>query len=98
MKERIIQFGEGGFLRGFTDWMLNMELQGSMFLLAAAIIGCTPLLKNTCDALQRKAYAVGNWGKVWDVAYYSVLPVVLLLLSTAALVGDSYNPFIYFQF
>ena len=24
--------------------------------------------------------------------------VVLLLLSTAGLVGDSYNPFIYFQF
>ena len=25
-------------------------------------------------------------------------PVILLLLSTAGLVGDSYNPFIYFQF
>jgi mannitol-1-phosphate/altronate dehydrogenase len=23
MKERIIQFGEGGFLRGFADWMLQ---------------------------------------------------------------------------
>jgi len=34
---------------------------------------------------------------VYGVAQ-SVLPVLLLLLSTAALVGDSYNPFLYFQF
>ena len=27
-----------------------------------------------------------------------LVPVVLLLLATANLVGDSYNPFIYFQF
>ena len=37
-------------------------------------------------------------GVVWNVVMYSVIPVVLLLLSTACLVGDSYNPFIYFQF
>ena len=24
MKEKIIQFGEGGFLRGFVDWMLQI--------------------------------------------------------------------------
>ena len=28
----------------------------------------------------------------------ALLPLILLLLSTASLVGDSYNPFIYFQF
>ena len=78
--------------------MLNLELQNSMFLYAAAILGCTPLVKNVCGALERKAYAHGRWAAVWNVIYYSVLPVVLLLLSTAALVGDSYNPFIYFQF
>jgi alginate O-acetyltransferase complex protein AlgI len=32
------------------------------------------------------------------VVFYSLIPVILLLLSTACLVGDSYNPFIYFQF
>ena len=24
MKEKVIQFGEGGFLRGFADWMLQI--------------------------------------------------------------------------
>ena len=27
-----------------------------------------------------------------------LIPIILLVLSTAALVGDSYNPFLYFQF
>ena len=39
-------------------------------------------------------------GKVELVARIAVLagPVILLLLATCGLVGDSYNPFIYFQF
>ena len=36
--------------------------------------------------------------KIWNVVLYALVPVVLLLLSTANLVGDSYNPFLYFQF
>jgi len=27
MKEKIIQFGEGGFLRGFADWLLQIANQ-----------------------------------------------------------------------
>ena len=88
----------GLYGNGFTDWMLNLELQNNMFLYAAAMIGCTPFVKWLCETLERKAYATGKWATAWNVVYYSVLPVILLLLSTAALVGDSYNPFIYFQF
>ena len=25
-KEKVIQFGEGGFLRGFVDWMLQIVI------------------------------------------------------------------------
>ncbi len=32
------------------------------------------------------------------IAVYGLLPAALLLLSTAALVGNSYNPFLYFKF
>ena len=34
----------------------------------------------------------------FNLMAYIVFPIILLLLSTASLVGDSYNPFIYFQF
>ena len=31
MKEKILQFGEGGFLRGFADWMLQIVNEWSVF-------------------------------------------------------------------
>ena len=36
--------------------------------------------------------------RLFNLMAYIVFPIILLLLSTASLVGDSYNPFIYFQF
>lgn len=89
-------FGANG--NGFSDWFLELELQGSMYLLLVSAVACTPLTKIVCTRLGRLAHSHGGWGKVWDILYYSLLPVLFLLLSTAALVGDSYNPFIYFQF
>ena len=35
---------------------------------------------------------------VWAGCRKALFPIVLLLLSTCALVGESYNPFLYFQF
>ena len=89
-------FGANG--NGFTDWFLELDLQGSMYLLMVSVLACTPLYKGLCSRLEAFAHNHGALGKVWDVVYYSVLPVILLLLATAGLVGDSYNPFIYFQF
>ena len=89
-------FGANG--NGFTDWFLELDLQGSMYLLLAAAVACTPLFKWVCAKADSFAHSHGALGRVWDVLYYSVLPVILLLLATAGLVGDSYNPFIYFQF
>ena len=89
-------FGANG--NGFSDWFLELDLKGSMYLLMASVLACTPLYKVICQKLGRFAHNHGALGKVWDVVYYAVLPVLFLLLATASLVGDSYNPFIYFQF
>jgi alginate O-acetyltransferase complex protein AlgI len=63
---------------------------------------CTPLAKTLRQGienrLQNTGKAKGVLGIAWSILFYSVIPVILLLLSTASLVGDSYNPFIYFQF
>ena len=85
----------GNPLFTFTD---EIQLQSNMFLLAAAAFACTPLMKQLRHKLEDLAHSRGKLGTVWDVVFYSILPVILLLLSTACLVGDSYNPFIYFQF
>ena len=85
----------GNALTGFTE---EIQLQSHLYLLLAAIFASTPVMKQLRIRLEAFAHGHGTLGTVWDVVFYSVLPVILLLLSTACLVGDSYNPFIYFQF
>ena len=82
----------------FSSFMMEIQFNSNRYLLLAAILASTPLMKTLgarAEAYVRKNYVLGN---IWNVAVYSVLPVIFLLLSTACLVGDSYNPFIYFQF
>ena len=81
-----------------TSFTAEIQLQSHSVLLLVCVIASTPVMKLLRQKLESFAQAHGALGKVWNVAFYSVLPVILLLLSTAGLVGDSYNPFIYFQF
>ena len=89
-------FGANG--NSLSSFTTEIQLQSNMFLLAAAILASTPLMKILRRKTEDFAHTHGALGTVWDVLFYSILPVILLLLSTACLVGDSYNPFIYFQF
>jgi len=80
-----------------TDFPARMQLQSHLYLLIFCILVCTPLArwcKGKAEALTEGMAA----GTVWKIVFYSIIPALLLLLSTACLVGDSYNPFIYFQF
>ena len=49
MKERVIQFGEGGFLRGFTDWMLQIANEQTDF--DGKVVVVQPIEKGLCDML-----------------------------------------------
>ncbi len=48
-KEKIIQFGEGGFLRGFVDWMIQIANEKTDF--AGNIVVVQPIEKGMCDML-----------------------------------------------
>ena len=85
----------GNPLSGLTA---ELQLQSHMFLLAGAMFACTPAAKYLKQVLENAAGRSRVFGELWNIVFYSVIPVLLLLLSTACLVGDSYNPFIYFQF
>ena len=61
-------------------------------------IACTPLPQYLRRHVESFVQGKKLLGTMWNILFYSVIPVILLLLSTAGLVGDSYNPFIYFQF
>ncbi len=49
MKEKIIQFGEGGFLRGFADWMLQTVNEKTDF--DGSVVVVQPIEKGMCDVL-----------------------------------------------
>ena len=50
--ERVIQFGEGGFLRGFVDWMLQIVNETTDFNGSAVVV--QPLPQGMCDTLQQQ--------------------------------------------
>ncbi len=47
--ERVIQFGEGGFLRGFVDWMLQKVNENSDF--DGSVVVVQPIEQGMCDML-----------------------------------------------
>lgn len=50
--ERIIQFGEGGFLRGFVDWIVQLTNESSDF--DASVVVVQPIEKGMCDMLEKQ--------------------------------------------
>lgn len=68
-----------------------------VFFLPVAILAVTPLIHRLRGWLEDRAPDHTRARVVLNVAQV-VCPVALLVLSTFALVGDSYNPFLYFQF
>jgi len=81
----------------FTTYETGTVFLNYIFFFILCIVAVTPLLKNVSYILTRlgdKYKGILIFKSVIDVA----APVVLLALSTMALVGNSYNPFLYFQF
>lgn len=48
-KEKVIQFGEGGFLRGFVDWMIQKIDDSTDF--NGSVVVVQPIEKGMCDLL-----------------------------------------------
>ena len=49
-KEKVIQFGEGGFLRGFVDWMLQIANETTDF--DGKVVVVQPIKDGMCDLLR----------------------------------------------
>ncbi len=50
--QKIIQFGEGGFLRGFVDWIVQLTNENSDF--DAGVVVVQPIEKGMCDKLEEQ--------------------------------------------
>ena len=89
-------FGLNG--NALSDFLISIEFDSHIYLLLVSILASTPLPRILRFQVERRICENRSLYGFWQIIFYSVIPAVLLLLSTASLVGDSYNPFIYFQF
>ena len=90
----------------FADIAFRTQLSGNIFLIIVSVVACTPLMplisgafdkirpKNKKDTIKRSNTV---YLFVYD-ALCALIPALLVCVSVLALVGDSYNPFLYFQF
>jgi len=67
-------------------------LRSNLVLLIVSFIGATPLIKNIVNKIKNTKF------KVVINIFEPVIYIGLLLLSTAFLIDDSFNPFLYFRF
>ena len=100
---------KGLFALNGNPWMslsVQSELLAHAVFLPVAMLACTPLIPAVGKRFERLRSRVtegksGGLGMVAVTVYdavTAVIPVLLVFLSVLCLVGDSYNPFLYFQF
>ena len=84
-------FGANGetFINQYTLYYLKSYA----VILAIAIVGATPFSKNVIEKLKEN-----NKIKMLINLLEPIVIVILLLIVTAYLVDNSYNPFLYFRF
>ncbi len=88
-------FGAGG--NAFCDFETLTILKSNIIFIVFSVICCTPLFARLYKWLEEKAVAYTGVFAVYSIIN-TLIPLVLLGLSVAALIGNSYNPFLYFKF
>lgn len=80
-----------------TTFEMTSLIQSNLPILAISALACTPIVPCVGRWLYAKS---ANRSSAWLLYRVIVVaaPVVMLLLATMSLVGDSYNPFLYWAF
>ena len=87
-----IMFGFSG--AALTDLTLSITVSNNIFWLVLAALFCMPItqwVKGRVQAMSQQSQIVAQ-------GCAAVMNLIILFLCTAMLVGQSYNPFLYFRF
>lgn len=79
--------------KGFSDPMTASVFKNNLFFIIASLLACLPIIPVLNKLLDKNKYSAA----VRD-CIGAIIPIVLIVFSAFALAGDSYNPFLYFQF
>ncbi len=91
-----IMFGFGGVSFLDTEFLIHF-MNNLLFLMVAAFL-TTPILKNLWNRARDIMEDKGIYGPLVEGVFKAGTVAVLLWVSTAFLVGATYNPFLYFRF
>lgn len=88
-----VMFGLSG--NALSDPQLSITFMNNLFWLVAAVLFCMPITQ----LVKRWAQTQRSEGVRAGISIVNaIMNVMLLFVCTAMLVGDSYNPFLYFRF
>lgn len=88
-----VMFGLSG--NAFSDPQLSITFMNNLFWLIAAVLFCMPITQ----LVKRWTQEQRSEGVRAGISIVNaIMNVMLLFVCTAMLVGDSYNPFLYFRF
>ena len=74
-----------------------MYVKDNFIFAIIAIFACTPVVRVARAITERYSKKNQTINVIYSV-YRAVIPAVLVIISAICLVGDSYNPFLYFRF
>jgi alginate O-acetyltransferase complex protein AlgI len=91
-------FGVG--TNGLTNAYTESMIYENGILLIVSFVCCLPLAKMAMEAIRKRVYTeLGtDTAYTFDRLFKTIVILVLFALGTVRLVGNSYNPFIYFRF
>ncbi|MDR1565155.1 MAG: MBOAT family protein [Oscillospiraceae bacterium] len=87
-------FGLAGAASSFE---VNNLLLSNIFIILLAVLASTAIIKKSGSGLS-KAFATGSIQAKTVSLVQTLLPPAIVVIAALALVGESYQPFIYFQF
>ncbi len=82
---------------GFTSHEAVSVFENNLFFLLVCIVAVTPLVRNLREWIEERSKYSKSLLYTKRILF-TALPAILLVLSVLSLVGNSYNPFLYFQF
>lgn len=90
--EKVIQFGEGGFLRGFVDWILQITDEKTDFNGNAVVV--QPIEKGMCDMLEKQGCVYTHIMRGLKDGKPTVDKKIINVISRTVKPYDDYNAYL----
>jgi len=90
-----VMFGNAA---SFTNSEVSLVFRSNAVFMVMAAIASTPIIKKLFEAVRNYTRSVMGMEKFMDGVLKPVVNIAILVVSIIFLVGQSYNPFLYFRF